>query len=299
MKTQFLDSNIPHNYCLLPKQNLEINHLKKIRKHQGRDYVLLGTAEKKLQPRDRVWLGVHLFAKIILSFGLIFIFNEKNREDWTFFWRGKRSCVLYGSTFLSKKILEEQGNGKALYEIGFIYEHGEEEGVEQSYKEALLYYRSAAKKNDPIAQYQLGEMYEYGDDGIEQSYQKAFHYYKLAAKQGIPEAEYKLGSIYKHGLGVKRSLDKAIKYYKSAAKKNNLEAQCQLGEIYKHAQSYKKAAHYFELAAKQGDSVAQSELGEIYKDGLGGVKSIELAIYYFKLAAKQGDPVAQQQLKSI
>lgn len=45
-------------------------------------------------------------------------------------------------------------------------------GVKQDYKKALNYMKKAAKKGNPIAQNNLGNMYQYGE-GRQQDYKKA------------------------------------------------------------------------------------------------------------------------------
>ena len=57
-------------------------------------------------------------------------------------------------------------------------------GVTQDYKEAVKWYKLAAEKGTPIAQYSLGMMYEEGK-GVSQDFQATGQLlFKLARKQG-------------------------------------------------------------------------------------------------------------------
>ena len=69
------------------------------------------------------------------------------------------------------------------YNVGF--------GVVQDYKEALKWYRKAAKQGDASAQYALGLMYGVGQ-GVAQDYKEALKWYRLAAEQGNADAKQKL-----------------------------------------------------------------------------------------------------------
>ena len=85
--------------------------------------------------------------------------------------------------------LAEQGNSKAQYTLGLMYETGRE--VPQDYKEAVKWYRLSAEQGDASAQCSLGEMY-YGGEGVPQDYAEAIRLWKLAAEQGDEEAQYNL-----------------------------------------------------------------------------------------------------------
>ena len=54
------------------------------------------------------------------------------------------------------------------------------EGVEQSDKEAVRWYRQAANQGDAAAQFGLGVAYEYGE-GVKQNNEEALRWYRLAA----------------------------------------------------------------------------------------------------------------------
>ncbi len=84
------------------------------------------------------------------------------------------------------KPLAEQGDAKAQYILGRMYDLGE--GVPQDYAEAAKWYRKAAEQGDAKAQFALGAMYSYGR-GVPQDYVQAHKWYNLAASRYAPESD--------------------------------------------------------------------------------------------------------------
>lgn len=73
-----------------------------------------------------------------------------------------------------------------------------------NYATALNEWRPLAEQGDVRAQYILGFMYENGQGVAEswQHYKEALKWYRLAAEQGRVEAQYNLGVMYGKGRGV-------------------------------------------------------------------------------------------------
>jgi uncharacterized protein len=76
------------------------------------------------------------------------------------------------------------------------YENGLE-GVPQSYKDAVLWYRKAAEQGDAAAQNNLAVCYENGE-GVPKSYEDAVSWYRKAAEQGDARAQFNLGFCYEN-----------------------------------------------------------------------------------------------------
>jgi TPR repeat protein len=87
--------------------------------------------------------------------------------------------------------LARQGNADAQYNLGDMYEYGQ--GVSQDYKTALKWYRLAAKQGDADAQYKLGVMYDAGK-GVLQDYVRAHMWLNIAASSGEFAAKYAVKS---------------------------------------------------------------------------------------------------------
>ena len=71
----------------------------------------------------------------------------------------------------------EQGSAKAMYNLGFCYEHGY--GVSQDDKKAFEWYLKAAKKNNPLAQKKVASFYEKGRS-VPRNKKKATDWYDKA-----------------------------------------------------------------------------------------------------------------------
>ena len=72
----------------------------------------------------------------------------------------------------------EQGDADAQFELGQMYDEGQD--VPQDYKQALRWYRQAAEQGLNIAQYNLGVMYAQGQ-GQPPDYVQAHLWLSLAA----------------------------------------------------------------------------------------------------------------------
>ena len=79
----------------------------------------------------------------------------------------------------------EQGNAKAQYNLGVMYDKGL--GVRQDYAQAVQWYRRAAEQGYAGAQFNLGVMYDSGQ-GVRQDYAQAAQWYRRAKEQGAAEA---------------------------------------------------------------------------------------------------------------
>ena len=65
--------------------------------------------------------------------------------------------------------------------------------------------RLASEQGDAKAQFRLGEMYENGE-GVEKDYREAVKWYTKAAQQGLASAQNNLGGMYRNGYGVVQRL---------------------------------------------------------------------------------------------
>ena len=125
--------------------------------------------------------------------------------------------------------LTEQGVAAVQCKLGELYAEGGW-GVKQDPKEAVKWFRKAAKQNDPDAQYKLGECY-FDGFGVTPKKAEAVKWFRKAAKQGSRKAQTKLGECYEHGWGVRRNLTAAQRWFKKAAEQGFEEAQAKLREL--------------------------------------------------------------------
>jgi tetratricopeptide (TPR) repeat protein len=139
----------------------------------------------------------------------------------------------------------------------------------RDYATAMRLLRTLANQGDPVAQSNLGIMYENGE-GVSQDYAEAARFYRLAADQGFAGAQFHLGLMYLSGHGVPRNDTEALRLYRLAAEQGSADGQKALGLIYFNGlagvpQNYTEAVRWYTLAAEQGEPLAQSELGAAHK----------------------------------
>jgi len=91
----------------------------------------------------------------------------------------------YATAFQEFLPYAEQGNAKAQYNVGLMYDKGW--GVPENDAEAAKWYRQAAEQGEADAQSNLGRMYARGD-GVSQDRVKAYMWCSLAEAQGHKKA---------------------------------------------------------------------------------------------------------------
>jgi TPR repeat protein len=81
--------------------------------------------------------------------------------------------------------------------------------VQQSYAEAVHWFRRAADQGFAVAQYNLGILYANGD-GVLKDDTEAVKWYRKAAEQGLAQAQSNLGSMYVAACGVPQDYTEAV-----------------------------------------------------------------------------------------
>lgn len=94
-----------------------------------------------------------------------------------------------------------------LYELGLMYFEGI--GTKIDVSKAMMLYTKSAIMGEPVANFALGNMYEFGVGEISSDKRKAYDYYVVAAKQGYVHSFVNLGLMYKNGDGIQQDLLKA------------------------------------------------------------------------------------------
>ena len=84
---------------------------------------------------------------------------------------------------------------------------------ESNYKKAYeIFLDLYENDNDPRAAYAIGEYYD-NHWVFWPNYKKAFKYYLFAAERGVPEAQYNVANMYEFGDGVKKDLVQSVRWY--------------------------------------------------------------------------------------
>jgi TPR repeat protein len=176
------------------------------------------------------------------------------------------------------------------------FEQGTAAFARQDYATAYQEWRVPAEAGDPLAQYNLGVLYEAGQ-GVAQDPVEAAKWYRLAADQGLGSAQYNLGLAALLGRGHGQDDKAAAKWFEAAGAQGVALAQYNLGVLYASgrgvAQDSGESVKWTSLAAKQGVASAQYNLGVMYAGGWGVTQDKAAALHWYRLAADQGQAAAK------
>ena len=116
-------------------------------------------------------------------------------------------------------IAAEKGDPLAQLNLGLLYDRGQ--GMEQDREEAVKWYRRSAENGNSIAQINLASMYFEGT-GVKQDDQTAAEWYQKAALLGNHTAQYNLSVMFEEGIGVERDLVRAFAWLEIAARNRGI-----------------------------------------------------------------------------
>ena len=225
----------------------------------------------------------------------------------------------------------EQKQGPGLDQLlmeGFIGSHQKKDATA-----AERCFREKAEAGDAAAQWWLGASYQYGV-GAEKNHRQALHWYRLAARQGSQpaqdmlqalsgqarerqleqhllehaeqgdaQAQYEVGRRFWNGDGVDQDHKQAADWFDRAARQGLAAAQCALGLCYERGdgveQDMWQAAAWYQWAAQQDDAEAQLRLSECYEKGRGVPKDKEKAAEWLYKAAQHGGSYVKKWLKTL
>jgi len=202
----------------------------------------------------------------------------------------------------SKKLkLAKAGDEEAQMAVARHYDTGE--GARKSPLQGAHWYRLAAQRGNPEAQFRLARIVHVGARDIEKNMPLAAQLYEAAAKQGNHEAEYWTGYCYEQGEGVEKDLKKAVEWYQKAAEAGEPRASNNLGLIYLNSKEMPRdlarAFQLFKAAAEKGDQWAENNLAGMYEMGWGVTADKAEAIRLYRQAAAHGNPHAITNLKRL
>lgn len=149
----------------------------------------------------------------------------------------------------------------------------------------------AIKFKDATSFYLLAQKYAVrGADHAD--FKEAIKWYKEAAKLGHTKSQLKLGTLYFEGLGTDINFDIAAKYLKEPANSGYVSAQYMLGMIYLSGSTQikknpRKAFEWIKKAAEDFHADAMYQAGSMYYQGLGTEKDLGKARKFLELAREQ------------
>jgi TPR repeat protein len=155
-----------------------------------------------------------------------------------------------------------QNHAEAAYVMCIAYAKGQGVKVDRELSDQWL--RKAADLGSTNAQNGLGSIHY-----RKQEFADALVWYRKAAAKKDPDAQFNIGNIYNRGKGVEINEQEAIKWFTLAAEQNDDRAQNELGGIYMNRKDFKQGLAWLNKAAEAGNSFAQSDLGRAHFLGAG------------------------------
>jgi len=160
-----------------------------------------------------------------------------------------------------------------------------------TYAEAGVYYRRLAAQGDPVAQYELAVMYDFGR-GVRRDPARAVRLYRLAAEAGHLDATFDLAMSLQAGDGAPKDEAAAIELFREAADAGHPRAQNTLGSMLRLGQGLpadpEAAVRYYRMAADQGWANARINLAAMLESGSGCEQDIPAATALYWAVGRQG-----------
>ena len=154
-------------------------------------------------------------------------------------------------------------------------------------EQALASGRARAAGGDVVAQFSIGSFLYYGTRETAQ----AIEWFRKAAAQGYAPAEFQMGQLYDFGFGVAQSDAQALAWYRKAAEHGSVAGQRSVADFYRKGRAVPsdlaEAARWYRRAAEGDDIRAQAELGQLYMSGAGVARDYRSAYVWFAIAAGQ------------
>ncbi|MCR2832502.1 tetratricopeptide repeat protein [Parerythrobacter lacustris] len=167
--------------------------------------------------------------------------------------------------------------------------------------EAIELIRQAADAGDVEAMTFLGMSYEKGQD-VAANPATAATYYRMAADRGDPYAQWRLGIMIDSG-AVEGSPEQAVELFRKAADQGNTGAMASLAVMLAAGkglpQDFAEARRNYEMAARKGNAHGLQGLGVLHLEGQGVPQDKVEAMALWLVALSAGDMVASANFQKI
>jgi TPR repeat protein len=196
-----------------------------------------------------------------------------------------------GAASIDGKMLSpllDRSDTRAINNVGWLWARGEG-GVKQDYKEALNWWKHAAKLGYTPSMNNVGLLYANGH-GVKRDYEEAFKWWMRSAERGNAWAMNAVGDLYENGYGVPQNYELALNWYREAAREGDALAMWNIGNLSEQGrgteQSYAEAARWYRQSAERGSALGMFSLGKLYQVGQPGNKADPAEAYaWFSVAA--------------
>lgn len=185
----------------------------------------------------------------------------------------------------------KQEHAGAAYALGQLYAVGD--GVELDIPHAVTWYIIASNGGDVRAMCTLASCYEKGEGVSTVDYDQALYWYRKAAEKNYPLAQFNIGVYYRDGKGVPKDTLEALSWFRRAADQGYPPAQWSVGMCFEWgvglpAPDFVQAFRWFQRSAEAGCAIAQYSMAHCYRHGKGVEPNAALADMWYKRAAEGG-----------
>jgi TPR repeat protein len=190
--------------------------------------------------------------------------------------------------------------------IGVLYDKGL--GVQRDENEALKWFRKAAEKNEPTAQFNVGFYYLCGRGSLPRNDQEAVRWFEKAAQQNQADAQHFMGYLLVTPPQQQPSSGKmteGMHWLRKAADQGLAVSQHTLAYLYaslahNDKQKEKEALQLYVKEAQQNFVPSLVTLDNMYYHGVGGVATdFQMALNWFRKAAEQNNAEGQYGIVSF
>ena len=162
--------------------------------------------------------------------------------------------------------------------------------------------KDSALTGNPQAQYELGQMFEFGR-GVPQNYTEAMEWYLRAAEQHYAQAEYAIGLLFEHGRGVASDPSKAANWYQRAVQQGDTWAMNNLAMLYSYGKGVtaneQRANELYLQAANLGHFQAQYNVAARYASGRGFEVDLISSYFWFERSKLGANGLNQERANKM
>ncbi|MEQ1879750.1 MAG: tetratricopeptide repeat protein [Burkholderiales bacterium] len=187
--------------------------------------------------------------------------------------------------------LIQNNDVRAMNNVALLWAKGYD--GKQSYTEAMLWWKEAARRGYTVAMNNIGLLYANGH-GVAQDFKQALEWWHQSAFLGNAWAMNNVGDLYENGLGVEQSLSMAMTWYKSAAEQGEPLGMYNVGLLYEAgkgvARDDAEALSWFRKSADKAYASAMHRIGAMYRDGRAVSADPVEALAWFRVADGRFSP---------
>ncbi|EJK44567.1 hypothetical protein THAOC_36883 [Thalassiosira oceanica] len=165
--------------------------------------------------------------------------------------------------------------------------------------QTLAMIRKRVAAGDPVAIWNLGTKYYFGQYGLEKDVTRAIELYERAAELGVKDAHYYLGVLYDEGTEVEKDMAKAFRHYEAAAMCGHVSARYNLGCREGKAGNTVIALQHMVIAAKLGHEGSLNTVKGMFMAGLANKADYATALRGYQNAIKDMSSPDRDEAKAL